>query len=59
VGGGGCNQGPKDTAATNHMVNMQSRFSKYFSEAISDKCKWITDPFHADSLPVTNYIKIS
>jgi hypothetical protein len=24
-------------------------FSRYFPEAVSDKYKWITDPFHADS----------
>jgi hypothetical protein len=34
-----------------HLVNLQSRFSKYFSEAISNKYKRITDPFHADSSP--------
>jgi hypothetical protein len=28
-----------DQCVKNHMVNMQSRFPKYFSEAISDKCK--------------------
>jgi hypothetical protein len=28
----------------------QSRFSKYFPEAVSDKHKWITNQFHADSL---------
>jgi hypothetical protein len=32
-----------------HLVNLQSRFSKYRPEAVSDKHKWITDQFHADS----------
>jgi hypothetical protein len=34
-----------------HLVNLKSRFSKYFPEAVSNKYKWITDPFHADSSP--------
>jgi hypothetical protein len=33
----------------NHLVNRQSRFSKYFPQAVSDKYKWIMVPFHADS----------
>jgi hypothetical protein len=32
-----------------HFVNLQSRFSKYFPEAVRDKYKRITDPFHGDS----------
>lgn len=32
-----------------HFVNLQSRFTKYFPEAVSGKYKWITDPFQADS----------
>jgi hypothetical protein len=32
-----------------HLVNLQSRFPKYFPEAVSDKYKWIMDPFPADS----------
>jgi hypothetical protein len=32
-----------------HLVNLQSSFSKYFPETLSDKYKWVTDPFHADS----------
>jgi hypothetical protein len=31
------------------LVNLQYRFSKYFPEAVSDKYKSLTDPFHADS----------
>jgi hypothetical protein len=34
-----------------HLVNLQSRFSKHFPEAISDKYKWITGPFLVDSPP--------
>jgi hypothetical protein len=33
-----------------HLVNLQSKFSKYFPESLRDKYKWITDPFHAESL---------
>jgi hypothetical protein len=32
-----------------HLVNLLSKFSKYFPEVVSDKFKWITDLFHADS----------
>jgi hypothetical protein len=32
-----------------HLVNLQSRFCKYFPEAVTDKYKGFTDPFHADS----------
>lgn len=38
-----------DQCIKDHSVNLQSRFSKYLPEAISDKYKWITDPFHVDS----------
>jgi hypothetical protein len=33
-----------------HLVYLQSSFSKYFPEAVSDKYKWIMDPFHVDLL---------
>jgi hypothetical protein len=36
-----------DQCIKDHLVNLQSRFSKYFPEAISDKYKWITDAFPA------------
>jgi hypothetical protein len=32
-----------------HLVNMQGRFRNYIPAAVSDKCKWIVDQFHADS----------
>jgi hypothetical protein len=38
-----------DRCIKDHLVNLQSRFYRYFPEAVSDKYKWITDPFHADS----------
>jgi hypothetical protein len=38
-----------DPSIKDRLVNLQSRFSKYFSSAISDKYKWITDPFHVVS----------
>jgi hypothetical protein len=38
-----------DQRIKNHLVNLQSRFSKYFTEAVSDKYKRITDSFHVDS----------
>jgi hypothetical protein len=38
-----------DQCIREHVVNLESRFSKYFPEAVSDKYKWIADPFHADS----------
>jgi hypothetical protein len=31
-----------DQCIKNHLVNLQSRFSKYFPEVVSDKYKWIT-----------------
>jgi hypothetical protein len=54
-----------DQCINDHLVNLQSRFCKYFPEAVTDKYKWITDPFHADShqnynfsLEEGNYIDI-
>jgi hypothetical protein len=44
-----------DECITDHLVNLQSRFSKYFPEAVSDKYKWIMDPFHAHSPPDYNF----
>jgi hypothetical protein len=48
-----------------HLVNLRSRFCKYFPEGVTDKYKWIMDPFHADSpqnyafsLEEGNYIDI-
>jgi hypothetical protein len=32
------------------MASLQCSFSQYFPEAVSNKYKWITDPFHVDSL---------
>jgi hypothetical protein len=32
-----------------YLVNLQFGCSQYFSEAVSDKYKWIIDPFHVDS----------
>jgi hypothetical protein len=48
----------------NHWVNLQSRFSKYFPEAVYDKYKRIPDSFHANSnyefyLSLENYIDVS
>jgi hypothetical protein len=31
-------------------------FVKYFPEAVTDKYKWIKDPFHADSPRITNFL---
>jgi hypothetical protein len=31
------------------LVNLKSKFSKYFPEVVNDKYKWIPDPFHVDS----------
>jgi hypothetical protein len=54
-----------DQCIKDHLVNLQSRFCKYFPEAVTDKYKWIMDPFHADSpknygfsLEEGNYIDI-
>jgi hypothetical protein len=54
-----------DQCIKDHLVNLQSRFCKYFPAAVTDKYKWITDPFHADSpqnydfsLEEGNYINI-
>jgi hypothetical protein len=38
-----------DQCIKDHLVNPLSRFSKYFPEVVSDKYKWITDSFCADS----------
>jgi hypothetical protein len=35
-----------DQCITDHLVNLQS-----IPESVTDKYKWITDPFHADSPP--------
>jgi hypothetical protein len=55
-----------DQCIKGHLVTLQSRFCKYFPGAVTDKYKWITDPFHADSphnynfsLEEGNYIDIS
>jgi hypothetical protein len=37
-----------------HLGNLQYRFSKYFPEAVSDKYKWIMDPFHVHSQQNSN-----
>jgi hypothetical protein len=37
-----------DQCIKDHLVTLQSRVSKYFPEAVSNKYKWIMDPFHAD-----------
>jgi hypothetical protein len=53
-----------DQCIKDHLVNLQSRFYKYFPEAVTDKYKWIMDPFHAasprimTSLEEGNYIDI-
>jgi hypothetical protein len=54
-----------DQSIKDRLVNLQSRYCKYFPEAVTDKYKWITDPFHADSpqnynlsLEEENYIDI-
>jgi hypothetical protein len=44
-----------DQCIKDHLVNLQSRFSKYFPEAVSDKYKWITDPFRANSLQTDDF----
>jgi hypothetical protein len=38
-----------DQCIKSHLVNLQARVFKYFPEAVSDRYKLITDPFHADS----------
>jgi hypothetical protein len=37
-------------AGTDHLVTLQSRFSKQFLKQLSNKYKWIIDPFHTDLL---------
>jgi hypothetical protein len=34
-----------------HLINLQSSFSKYFSGKMNDKYSWIRDPFHEVSPP--------
>jgi hypothetical protein len=34
-----------DQCIKDHLLNLQSRFSKHFPEAVSDKYKRIMDPF--------------
>jgi hypothetical protein len=38
-----------DQCIKDHLIDLQSRFPKYFTEAVSNKYKLITYPFHADS----------
>jgi hypothetical protein len=38
-----------DQCIKDYLVNLQSRVSKYFSKALCDRYKWMTDPFHPDS----------
>jgi hypothetical protein len=38
-----------DQCIKDHFINLQSRFSKFFPEAVNDKYKWITDPYDAGS----------
>jgi hypothetical protein len=38
-----------------HLFNLESRLSKYFPEAVSDKYEWITDSFHVDSSQNYNF----
>jgi hypothetical protein len=55
-----------DQCIKDQLVNLQStRFCTYFPEAVTDKCKCITDQFHTDylqnydfSLEEGNYIDI-
>jgi hypothetical protein len=37
-----------DQCIKDQLVNLQSKFSKYFMETLRDKYKWIMDPFHAN-----------
>jgi hypothetical protein len=38
-----------DQCIRDHLVSLQSRFSKFFPEEVNDKYKWIVDPFCDDS----------
>jgi hypothetical protein len=38
-----------------HLINLQSSFSKYFLEKMNDKYSWITDPFHEVSPPNNDF----
>jgi hypothetical protein len=38
-----------------HLINLQSSFSKYFPEKMNDKCSWIRDTFHEVSPPNNDF----
>jgi hypothetical protein len=38
-----------------HLINLQSSFSKYFPEEMNDKYSWIRDPFHEVSPPKNDF----
>jgi hypothetical protein len=38
-----------DQCIKDHLINLQSRFSRYFPEVENDRFKWIMDPFYAGS----------
>jgi hypothetical protein len=38
-----------------HLINLQSSFSKYFPEKMNDKYSWIRDPFHEVSPPNNDF----
>jgi hypothetical protein len=38
-----------------HLINLQSSFSKYFPEKMNDKYSWIRDPFHDVSPPKNDF----
>jgi hypothetical protein len=40
-----------------HLINLQSNFSKYFPEKMNDKYIWIRDPFHEVSPPNNDFSK--
>jgi hypothetical protein len=40
---------------SDHLV-VQSRFSKYFPEAVSDKYRWINHAFHATCPGITIFL---
>jgi hypothetical protein len=46
-----------DQCIKDRLVNLQSRLSKCFPEAVIDKYLWISDPFHAD-LPPKYYLSL-
>jgi hypothetical protein len=50
-----------DQRIKDHLLHLQSRFCKYFPEAVTDRYKWIMDPFPQNydfSLEEGNYIDI-